>query len=289
MLVRGVVQGVGFRPFVYRLAQEEGLSGSVGNDTNGVTIEVEGPTERVEAFLVRLRSEAPPMARIDSITVRPISATGAASFQITVSELTGQVSTGIPADAATCPDCLRELFDPQDRRFLYPFLNCTNCGPRFTITRRIPYDRPQTSMADFPMCPECQREYDDPLNRRFHAQPNACYKCGPHVWLITPDGETCKATSSVAPHLQQVLLSAAGRKKINSENAAASSFAVVERTIDLLLDGRIVAIKGIGGFHLCVDATNESAVMRLRERKRRWENRSPSWCATSRPRVRFAR
>jgi len=270
VLVRGVVQGVGFRPFVYRLAQDEGLSGSVGNDTNGVTIQIEGPTERVEAFLVRLGSEAPPMARIDTITVRPISATGAAGFQITASESAGQISTGIPADAATCPDCLRELFDPEDRRFLYPFLNCTNCGPRFTITRQFPYDRPQTSMAKFPMCMECQWEYDDPRNRRFHAQPNACYECGPRVWLITPGGEICKATSSVAPHLQQVLLAAAGRKKINSENAAASSFAVVEQTIDFLLEGRIVAIKGIGGFHLCVDANNEVAVTRLRQRKQRY-------------------
>ena len=133
-----------------------------------------GQQKRVEAFLNRLRSEAPPLARIDSITVRRTRPVGDSGFRIVASEVLGRVSTGIPADAATCPDCLRELLDPQDRRFRYPFLNCTNCGPRFTITRRIPYDRPQTSMAKFPMCPECQREYDDPLNRRFHAQPNAC-------------------------------------------------------------------------------------------------------------------
>jgi hydrogenase maturation protein HypF len=149
-------------------------------------------------------------------------------------------------------------------------LNCTNCGPRFTITRRIPYDRPQTSMARFPMCPACQREYDDPLNRRFHAQPNACYECGPHVWLIAPSGEICKTTSSVAPHLHQDLLVAAGSEINTSENAAAASFAVIEQTIEFLLAGRIVAIKGIGGFHLSVDATNPAAVMRLRERKRRY-------------------
>ncbi|HEY1256506.1 MAG TPA: carbamoyltransferase HypF, partial [Terracidiphilus sp.] len=175
-----------------------------------------------------------------------------------------------PADAATCPDCLRELIDPQDRRFLYPFLNCTNCGPRFTITRRIPYDRSQTSMAKFPMCPECQREYDDPMNRRFHAQPNACYDCGPRVWLIRPSGEICNAASSVAPHLQQYLLLAANSERITSEIAAASSFAVIEQAIELLLAGQIVAIKGIGGFHLAVDATSQAAVMRLRERKRRY-------------------
>ena len=151
--VQGVVQGVGFRPFVYRLALEEGLSGFVGNGTDGVTIEIEGPPERLDSFLSRLRSEPPPLARIDSVTLRPLVLAGRAGFQIIASESAGQVTTGIPADAATCPDCLRELFDPQDRRFLYPFLNCTNCGPRFTITRRIPYDRPQTSMAIFPMCP----------------------------------------------------------------------------------------------------------------------------------------
>ncbi|MFZ1086489.1 MAG: carbamoyltransferase HypF [Terracidiphilus sp.] len=237
VLVRGVVQGVGFRPFVYRLALEEGLSGSVGNDTDGVTIEIEGPPERLEAFFARLRSEPPPLARIDSVTLRQIPATGDAAFRIIASESAGQVSTGIPADAATCPDCLRELFDPQDRRFLYPFINCTNCGPRFTITRRIPYDRPQTSMAVFHLCPACQAEYDDPLNRRFHAQPNACRQCGPRVWL---------------------------------EAADSAADDPIRQTIHLLLDGQIVAIKGIGGFHLAVDATNQEAVMRLRQRKCRY-------------------
>ena len=138
---------------------------------------------RLDAFLSRLRSETPPLARIDSVGVRDLSPTGEIGFRIVASEVKGQVATGIPADAATCADCLRELLDPKDRRYRYPFLNCTNCGPRFTITRRIPYDRPQTSMAQFTMCPACQAEYDDPLNRRFHAQPNACWDCGPRVWL----------------------------------------------------------------------------------------------------------
>jgi hydrogenase maturation protein HypF len=242
-LVRGVVQGVGFRPFVYRLALEESLSGFIGNDTGGVTIEIEGPPERVEAFLTRLRSAAPPLARIDSIDFRQLPATGVAGFHIVASESAGQVSTGIPADAATCPDCLRELLDPADRRYRYPFLNCTNCGPRFTITRRIPYDRPQTSMAVFPMCPACQVEYDDPLNRRFHAQPNACWTCGPKIWL---------ESANAANHA-------------NSANDDP-----IQQTIRLLLSGQIVAIKGIGGFHLAVDATNQQAVMCLRERKRRY-------------------
>jgi hydrogenase maturation protein HypF len=241
LVVSGVVQGVGFRPFVYRLAQEEGLAGFIGNNTDGVTIEIEGPEERVEAFLDRLRSQAPPLARIDWITVRELALVGDSGFRIVASEVVGRVSTGIPADAATCPDCLRELLDPSDRRYRYPFLNCTNCGPRFTITRRIPYDRPQTSMAKFHLCPECQREYDDPLNRRFHAQPNACWECGPRVWVLqTADSES-----------------------ISGDEA-------VEQTLQLLTAGRIVAIKGIGGFHLSVDATSQAAVMRLRERKRRY-------------------
>jgi hydrogenase maturation protein HypF len=239
-LVRGVVQGVGFRPFVYRLALEEGLAGFIGNDTDGVTIEVEGPAERVDAFLRRLCAEAPPLARIDSVAVREAAATGEAGFRIAASEVLGRVSTGIPADAATCPDCLRELLDPADRRYRYPFLNCTNCGPRFTITRRIPYDRPQTSMARFKMCEACQAEYDDPLNRRFHAQPNACWECGPRVWLVGADGTEIAADDPVAA------------------------------TIDYLLAGQIMAIKGIGGFHLSVDAANEAAVTRLRGRKHRY-------------------
>jgi hydrogenase maturation protein HypF len=272
VLVCGVVQGVGFRPFIYRLALEEGLTGFIGNDTDGVTIEIEGPGARVDAFLARLRSDAPPLARIDSVEVGelPLTVAGDGEFRIISSQVIGRVSTGIPADAATCPDCLRELLDPQDRRFRYPFLNCTNCGPRFTITRRVPYDRPQTSMAKFPMCAACQREYDDPLNRRFHAQPNACDECGPHVWLAEANGEICKATSSVSPHLQQQLLAAAGSGKTTSENAAAASFVVIEQAIEMMLAGRIMAIKGIGGFHLSVDATNEAAVMRLRERKHRY-------------------
>src|SRR5450631_3977299 len=186
--VRGVVQGVGFRPFVYRLALEEGLAGFIGNDTDGVTIEIEGPRASLDSFLTRLRSDAPPLSRIDSVSVREAKPTGDTCFRIVASEVLGRVSTGIPADAATCPDCLLELLSPTDRRYRYPFLNCTNCGPRYTITRRIPYDRPQTSMAHFKMCPACQAEYDDPTNRRFHAQPNACWDCGPQLSLVTADG-----------------------------------------------------------------------------------------------------
>ena len=240
VVVRGVVQGVWLRPFVYRLALEEGLAGFIGNDTDGVTIEIEGPAGQVDAFLGRLRAETPPLARIDSVAVRDLAATGEAGFRIVASEVLGRVSTGIPADAATCPDCLRELLDAADRRYRYPFLNCTNCGPRFTITRRIPYDRPQTSMAKFRMCAACQAEYDDPGNRRFHAQPNACWECGPRVWLVGADGAEIAVDDAVAA------------------------------AIDRLAAGEIMAIKGVGGFHLGVDASNEAAVMRLRERKQRY-------------------
>jgi hydrogenase maturation protein HypF len=240
VVVCGVVQGVGFRPCVYRLAMEEGLAGFIGNDTDGVTIEVEGPPAHVDAFLQRLRVEAPPLSRIDSITVREMTAIAETEFRIVASEVLGRVSTGIPADAATCGDCLRELMDPGDRRYRYPFLNCTNCGPRFTITRRIPYDRPQTSMARFKMCVQCQAEYDDPLDRRFHAQPNACWDCGPRVWLLGADGAAMDVDDPVGG------------------------------CVDRLSAGEIMAIKGVGGFHLSVDATNDDAVMRLRERKHRY-------------------
>ena len=216
------------------------LAGHIGNDTEGVTIEIEGEPDRVAEFLHRLRAEAPPISRIDSVAVEELPPSGKSGFSIVHSQVLGKVSTGIPADAATCADCLRELLDPNDRRYRYPFLNCTNCGPRFTITRRIPYDRPQTSMAVFPMCPACQAEYDDPLNRRFHAQPNACWACGPRVWLSGADGSEVASPDPIAACIQS------------------------------LLDGQIMAIKGIGGFHLAVDATNEEAVARLRQRKHRY-------------------
>ncbi len=238
--VCGVVQGVGFRPFVYRLAQEEQLTGFIGNDTDGVFIEIEGAPASVQVFIARLRSDAPPLSRIDSVSVENVEPTGDSTFRIIASEVLGRVTTGIPADAATCTDCLRELFSPTDRRYRYPFLNCTNCGPRFTITSRIPYDRPQTSMARFKMCSACQAEYDDPANRRFHAQPNACWQCGPQLTLTSAAGEPIPSVD------------------------------IVNDVFTRLSAGEILAIKGIGGFHLSVDATNEAAVMRLRRRKHRY-------------------
>ncbi len=235
-----MVQGVGFRPYIYRLAMEEHVTGNISNDTSGVTIEIEGTPIQVETFLTRLPLERPPLSVISSVQVEEVPCQGDDRFTITKSDVRGHVVTQIPADAATCDDCLRELFDPANRRFHYPFTNCTNCGPRFTITQKIPYDRPQTSMAKFPMCAACQAEYDNPLDRRFHAQPNACWDCGPQLWLTTPDGMRIE---SIDP---------------------------VNDTVERLAAGKIVAIKGIGGFHLAVDATNRDVVERLRQRKHRY-------------------
>jgi hydrogenase maturation protein HypF len=239
--ITGVVQGVGFRPYIYRLANECGLAGQVLNDSAGVDIEVQGPPSAIEGFLSRLQPEAPPLSRIVTFDVSEIPVNGDSEFRIVQSHGTKEQKVLISPDVAICSDCLREMFDPADRRYKYPFINCTNCGPRFTIVRDIPYDRPLTSMSVFPMCPKCQREYDDPTNRRFHAQPNACWKCGPQVELWGQAGERIDQTDPIA------------------------------ETVSRLRAGEIVAIKGLGGFHLAVDATNNAAVKRLRERKRRFE------------------
>lgn len=239
--VSGIVQGVGFRPYIYRLATSRNLVGTIRNTSAGVTIEIQGSLENVEDFLKRLPLEAPPLARITRFTVLSLSCNGDKDFRIIHSQGGEAVRTLISPDVAICPDCLREMFDPADRRFLYPFTNCTNCGPRFTITRNIPYDRPSTSMAPFKMCPACQAEYDDPLNRRFHAQPNACWDCGPQVTLWDKNGQIIECPDPIA------------------EVAAR------------LREGAIVAVKGLGGFHLAADAANAAAVSLLRDRKRRVE------------------
>jgi hydrogenase maturation protein HypF len=239
--VSGIVQGVGFRPYVYRLANECGLAGFIANTPAGVTIEVQGPAEKVETFLERLPRETPPLARITSLAVQPRSANGERAFRIVTSRLDRPPSALVSPDVAVCADCLREMFSPQDRRYRYPFINCTNCGPRFTILREIPYDRARTSMSVFPMCPACQAEYDDPASRRFHAQPNACWECGPRAELWDASG-----------------------RKIAAEDP-------IQAAAELLAAGSVVAVKGLGGFHLACDATNTTAVERLRERKRRVE------------------
>ena len=237
--VSGIVQGVGFRPYVYRLAKERQLSGSVRNTAAGVVIEVQGVGEAVDDFLVRLPVQSPPLARITAVSVRDLPCNGDRRFEIVATDGQEGVRTLISPDVAICADCLRELFDPGDRRYKYPFINCTNCGPRFTIVRGIPYDRPLTSMAAFTMCPHCRREYEDPGDRRFHAQPNACWECGPQVELWDGSGTKIAAEDPVGAAAEQ------------------------------LKHGAVVAIKGLGGFHLAVDATNSGAVERLRERKGR--------------------
>ncbi|MGN6392383.1 MAG: carbamoyltransferase HypF, partial [Gemmatimonadales bacterium] len=240
--VEGVVQGVGFRPHVYRLASELGLAGFVLNDELGVLLEIEGEPAALERFLARLAAGAPPLARIERVHPEHIPPIGDVGFQIVASRRLGAGSTPISPDMATCAECLAELFDPADRRFRYPFINCTNCGPRFTIVRGVPYDRPLTAMAGFAMCAQCAAEYHDPASRRFHAQPNACPECGPRARLVDRDG------LDMAPAGDPV-------------HVAATS----------IMAGSIVAVKGIGGFHLACRADHEAAVAALRSRKHREE------------------
>jgi hydrogenase maturation protein HypF len=238
IVVKGIVQGVGFRPFVYSLARSCQLKGFVLNSSEGVIIEIEGKS--TPEFIDRLQKEAPPLSQIMSVDITTLSYHGYKDFTILKSKDEGSF-TLISADVSVCNDCFRELLDKNDRRYLYPFINCTNCGPRYTITESVPYDRPNTTMAVFKMCPDCDREYQDPLDRRFHAQPNACPVCGPNVQL--------KVTSEKLKV----------RKKENP----------IKETIRLLKQGKILAIKGLGGFHLACDATNEEAVNKLRLKKRK--------------------
>lgn len=237
--VSGIIQGVGFRPFVYRLAQKNNLNGWVRNTSQNVAIEVEGQEEDLNQFLASLSQEAPPMARIQDITTKELPAKGVTSFKICDSLPEPGKYQPVSADIATCLECLQEIFTPGNRRYLYPFTNCTNCGPRFTIIKDIPYDRPLTTMHRFIMCPDCQTEYDDPLDRRFHAQPNACPQCGPSLQLTDSAGAPIPCQD------------------------------VIHKAAELLGKGNILAIKGLGGFQLAGDATNQNVVARLRKRKRR--------------------
>ena len=233
------MQGVGFRPFVYSLATRLGLAGWVGNDVDGVFAEVEGAAACVEQFLGLLETQAPPLARVDRVTAAAMSPTGAAGFAIVASDHTGRRRALVSADSATCADCLAELADPADRRFGYPFINCTNCGPRFTIVTGVPYDRPLTTMAPFTMCAECAAEYHDPADRRFHAQPVCCPACGPRLRLLD-----------------------SAAKRDRRGNPLARSGPAAGR-------GHVVAVKGLGGYHLAVDAGSEAAASALRARKHR--------------------
>lgn len=257
--VTGIVQGVGMRPFVYREAMAHGICGWVLNAGDGVHIEAHACAEAVDGFVAALSEHAPAAARVERVDIADLEPGGWSTadeqgFHIVASQDQTAHTTLVSPDIATCDDCLRELFDPADRRYHYPFINCTNCGPRFTIIRSLPYDRAATSMDRFPMCPECAAEYANPLDRRFHAQPDACFDCGPHItWREAVNGDAC-GNSSATP--------AVGTTREASD-------AIIERCVELLASGGIVAIKGLGGFHLSCDATNEQAVAELRRRKRR--------------------
>lgn len=257
--VTGIVQGVGMRPFVYREAMTHGICGWVLNAGDGVHIEAHAPADALDAFVAALSEHAPAAARVERVDIADLepggwSAADEQGFHIVASQDQTAHTTLVSPDIATCDDCLRELFDPADRRYHYPFINCTNCGPRFTIIRSLPYDRAATSMDCFPMCPKCAAEYVDPLDRRFHAQPDACFDCGPHItWREAVNGNAC-GNSSATP--------AVGTTREASD-------AIIERCVELLASGGIVAIKGLGGFHLACDAANEQAVAELRRRKRR--------------------
>ncbi|MGA3085303.1 MAG: carbamoyltransferase HypF [Thermodesulfobacteriota bacterium] len=239
--IQGIVQGVGFRPFIYQQAVGRSLSGYVTNTSQGAELEVEGEDEVIEDFLQTVQTNPPPLARITDFRVEPLPLVHDREFTIRQSVVQEERSALISPDIATCPDCLKELRDPSDRRFQYPFINCTNCGPRYTIIQDIPYDRDKTTMAPFAMCPDCAEEYHSPMSRRFHAQPIACWKCGPQVSLHDSQGRFMDQASPI------------------------------QETARLLKEGRILAIKGLGGFHLAVDATQEEAVVRLRTRKHREE------------------
>lgn len=237
----GIVQGVGFRPFIYRLAVRHGLAGFVRNRSDGVLTEVEGTPEALDSFFASVGKELPPLANVTGCESLEIAVTGDTQFQIIGSEKEGRGDVHIAPDSAVCADCIKELFNPDDRRFRYPFINCTNCGPRLTIINDIPYDRVHTSMDCFPLCPECRREYENPANRRFHAEPNACPVCGPQLELRDADGQIISCDDPL------------------------------EKAIEFIADGQVLAIKGLGGFHLCVDASSDEAVRKLRSRKYREE------------------
>ncbi|WP_281655559.1 carbamoyltransferase HypF [Eggerthella sinensis] len=252
--VKGIVQGVGFRPFVYRLAKKYLIDGWVLNATDGVFIHAEGETKLLDEFVIELSENPPAASRVEEVTLKEVPLEDFDSFEIRFSDAgTVEKTTLVSPDLATCDDCAHELFNPNDRRYRYPFVNCTNCGPRFTIIERLPYDRKSTSMKEFPMCERCAREYGDPLDRRFHAQPDACFECGPHLSWREHEGDDIDAP--LGP--------------ISWGATREESDAILARAVELLRAGKILAVKGLGGFHLVCDAQNPEAVALLRARKRR--------------------
>ena len=293
LTVRGAVQGVGFRPFIYRLATGAGLTGWVNNSAQGVFIEVEGPRTTLEEFLLRLESEKPPRSSVQSLEASWLDPIGYTGFEIRESEAGGAKTALVLPDIATCPDCLGEIFDPLNRRYGYPFTNCTNCGPRFSIIESLPYDRANTSMKGFTMCPQCQAEYNDPLDRRFHAQPNACPICGPRLELwdrkgkplpapakgAQPSGCSSAPSSRARPQsppassVQSTLLQPKGCAPVvpGQPRASEAICGALAAAAEAIRQGQLVAVKGLGGFHLMVAAHNDEAVRRLRELKHREE------------------
>ncbi len=248
--VTGIVQGVGFRPFIYRLAKRYQINGWVLNAADGVTIHAEGEGEQLDKLVLAISNDAPAAANVREIELEEVPIQGFDMFEIRFSDQAEvQKTTLVSPDLATCDDCVRELFDPADKRYHYPFINCTNCGPRFTIIRDLPYDRAKTSMSVFPMCSDCDREYHDPLNRRFHAQPDACFDCGPHINFAIPEN---------------------GTMNVRWGKTREESDAIIADAVQMLRDGAILAVKGLGGFHLVCDAANEETLASLRLRKRRW-------------------
>lgn len=303
--VTGIVQGVGFRPFVYRLAHETGVAGWVLNGVDGVHVHAEGTESQLEAFVRGISDRAPAAARVERLRMDEVPVEGFEDFAIRFSDDDrSAAATLVSPDLATCDECVRELFDPRDRRYRYPFINCTNCGPRFTIIEKLPYDRPHTSMGKFPMCPDCAREYGDPSNRRFHAQPDACWECGPHISWYAPAGAEAPGGSdapsgtprSAVPSgrlVEPSLRSCASLRRSSTEFTYAvpkvpsgaseppgasapvwgstreESDAILAQAVELLRGGGIIAIKGLGGFHLACDASNPAAIAELRRRKHR--------------------
>ncbi len=239
--VRGIVQGVGFRPYIYRIANELSLVGEVLNDTEGVLIRINAKVFEIPGIEMKIRSESPPLSTINSIETKEIDQINFTEFKVVKSEITSRKNAFIPPDTAICEDCRKELFDKNNRRYRFPFINCTNCGPRFSIIRDIPYDRKQTSMQEFPMCSDCREEYDDPSDRRFHTEPTACPVCGPEYFLLNKEKEL------ITDNISEIL----------------------SECVSMLKDGKILAVKGVGGYHLVVDAENDRAVRMLRERKQR--------------------
>ncbi|HEX2944587.1 MAG TPA: carbamoyltransferase HypF [Clostridia bacterium] len=252
--VNGIVQGVGFRPFVYKLAKSLELKGEVRNTSSGVLIDVEGTPGSLDSFMDRLPKEAPSLAYIETIKAGKLEILGYDDFYIRESSPAEHPNTLISPDISTCPDCRRELFETNNRRYLYPFINCTNCGPRYTIISDIPYDRPNTTMGSFDMCGECGAQYGDPLDRRYHAQPVCCKACGPGMLLLDRDGKVVESYSDTP-----------------SVGGIDPSFHIIRKAAELLASGKILAVKGLGGYHLVCDASNENTVVELRRRKHRDE------------------